>query len=125
LSDIEIEQLVQDAEKYAGEDRKRKELVEACNAADNAVYAADKILRELGDKLDPLVRQELETEITAARSALTGSDLDALRSTTSALHAAVQRLGAIAYQEAGSAPASPAAAQTADGDMIDGDYREA
>ena len=125
LSDIEIEQLVQDSEKYAGEDRKRKELVEACNAADNAVYAADKILRELGDKLDPLVRQELETEITAARSALTGSDLDALRSTTSALHAAVQRLGAIAYQEAGSAPASPAAAQTADGDMIDGDYREA
>ncbi|GBL18760.1 chaperone protein DnaK [Anaerolineaceae bacterium] len=125
LTDVEIEQLVQDADKYAVEDRKRKALVEACNAADNAVYAADKTLRELGDKLDPQLRQELETQITAARAALTGSDLETLRSTTSALHAAVQRLGAVAYQAAGSAPAGPAAANTADGDVIDGDYREA
>lgn len=125
LTDVEIEQLVQDADKYAVEDRKRKALVEACNAADNAVYAADKSLRELGDKLDPQLRQELETQITASRAALTGSDLETLRSTTSALHAAVQRLGAVAYQAAGSAPAGPAAANTADGDVIDGDYREA
>lgn len=125
LTDVEIEQLVQDADKYAVEDRKRKALVEACNAADNAVYAADKTLRELGDKLDPQLRQELETQITAARAALTGSDLETLRSTTSALHATVQRLGAVAYQAAGSAPAGPAAATTADGDVIDGDYREA
>lgn len=125
LTDVEIEQLVQDADKYAAEDRKRKALVEACNAADNAVYAADKSLRELGDKLDPQLRQELQTQITAARAALTGSDLETLRSTTSALHAAVQRLGAVAYQAAGSAPAGPAAANTADGDVIDGDYREA
>lgn len=125
LTDVEIEQLVQDADKYAVEDRKRKALVEACNAADNAVYAADKSLRELGDKLDPQLRQELETQITAARAALTGPDLETLRSTTSALHATVQRLGAVAYQAAGSAPAGPAAANTADGDVIDGDYREA
>lgn len=125
LTDVEIEQLVQDADKYAVEDRKRKALVEACNAADNAVYAADKTLRELGDKLDPQLRQELETQITAARAALTGSDLETLRSTTSALHVSVQRLGAVAYQAAGSAPAGPAAANTADGDVIDGDYREA
>ena len=125
LTDIEIEQLVQDADKYAVEDRKRKALVEACNAADNAVYAAYKALRELGDKLDPQTRQELETQMTAARAALTSSDVETLRSTTSALHAAVQRLGAVAYQAAGSAPAGPAAANTADGDVIDGDYREA
>lgn len=125
LTDVEIEQLVQDADKYAVEDRKRKALVEACNAADNAVYAADKSLRELGDKLDPQLRQELETQITAARAALTGSDLETLRSTTSALHATVQRLGAVADQAAGSAPAGAAAANTADGDVIDGDYREA
>lgn len=125
LTDVEIEQLVQDADKYAVEDRKRKALVEACNAADNAVYAADKTLRELGDKLDPQLRQELETQITAARAAQTGSDLETLRSTTSALHVSVQRLGAVAYQAAGSAPAGPAAANTADGDVIDGDYREA
>lgn len=125
LTDVEIEQLVQDADKYAVEDRKRKALVEACNAADNAVYAADKSLRELGDKLDPQLRQELETQITAARAALTGPDLETLRSTTSALHATVQRLGAVAYQAAGSAPAGAAAANTADGDVIDGDYREA
>lgn len=125
LTDVEIEQLVQDADKYAVEDRKRKALVEACNSADNAVYAADKSLRELGDKLDPQLRQELETQITAARAALTGFDLETLRSTTSALHATVQRLGAVAYQAAGSAPAGPAAATTADGDVIDGDYREA
>ena len=125
LTDIEIEQLVQDADKYAVEDRKRKALVEACNAADNAVYAADKALRELGDKLDPQTRQELETQITAARAALTSSDMETLRKTTSALHAAVQRLGAVAYQAAGIVPAGPAAANTTDGDVIDGDYREA
>ena len=89
------------------------------------MYAAYKALRELGDKLDPQTRQELETQMTAARAALTSSDVETLRSTTSALHAAVQRLGAVAYQAAGSAPAGPAAANTTDGDVIDGDYREA
>jgi molecular chaperone DnaK len=108
LNDEEVERMRKDAEAHAEEDRKRKELIEVRNAADNAVYTAEKTLRDLGDKIPAELKIKVEEETANVRKAMEGEDVESIRRATDTLMSAVQQIGAAAYQQSG--PETPGAA---------------
>jgi molecular chaperone DnaK len=119
--------MVQDAERYAEEDRNRKEKVEARNYADSMVYSAEKTLGDLGDKVPGDVKSEVEGRVAAVRSALQGQDVDRIRSTTQELSQSMQRIGASMYQEAGATPPPPGDQEPQkppDEGTVEGEFRE-
>jgi molecular chaperone DnaK len=99
LSEAEVERMRKDAEAHADEDRMRKELIEARNAADNAVYTAEKTLRDLGEKIPADLKTKVEAETANVRKAMEGEDVDSIRQATDTLMSAVQQVGAAAYQQ--------------------------
>jgi len=101
LDKKEVEKMKRDAESFAAEDAKHKEEIETRNAADSLVYTAEKTLRDYGDKIPADVKQEIESKITAVKSAIQGKDIDSLRSTTQELSQAMQKVGASIYQQPG------------------------
>lgn len=132
LSDTEVEQMRKDAEAHAEEDIKRKELIEARNLADNAVYTAEKTLRDLGDKIPEDMKSKVETETAKVREVMTSEDASVIRQATEALMSVVQELGAAAYQqeapepgsEAGEAEPEPESSEEEDGeDVVEGEFR--
>jgi molecular chaperone DnaK len=131
LGKEEVERMRQDAEAHAEEDRRRKVLIEARNTADNAVYTAEKALRDLGDKVPADVRANVEGEVSKVREALNGDNTEEIRSTTDALMQVVQQIGAAAYQQGGGPeepppppPPPPDGEQGPDGeDVVDGEFR--
>jgi len=131
LSDAEIDQMVGEAEQHREEDRRKKEKVEARNEADTAVYSAEKLLREQGDKVPAEARSTVETKIKAVRDALQEDQTDAIRRRSQELRQAVQELGAKMYEgspgpdaTAGAGEAGPEE-QPDDEDVIDGEFSEA
>ncbi len=101
LSENEVEGMRKDAEKFAEEDLKRKELIEARNMADNAVYTAEKALRDLGDKISDDLKSQVESNVARVREVMDSEDKDTIRSATDELNQVVQQIGAAAYQQAG------------------------
>ena len=94
----DIQQMVEDAEKYAEEDRRRREAVEVRNQADQLVYQTEKTLKDQGEKLDAALSAEVEEALTGLKDALKGDDTDAVRSGMEALGALSQRLAEAIYQ---------------------------
>jgi molecular chaperone DnaK len=139
LSDSEIEGMVQQAEQYREQDQQRKEEVEARNHADSVIYAAEKALRELGDKVPGHVKSDVEAKVQELRSALAGSDVALITSKTDELGAAVQQIGASVYEQTGTETPEQAgetpgpdesSGQTDEGatsqeDVVDGEFEEA
>lgn len=103
LSEEEIERMRKEAEKYAEEDRKRKEEVEIRNNADSAIYQAEKTLKDLGDKVTPQERDKINAEIEKVRKALSGNDVQAIKNATEALSQAFYEVSTRIYQQAGGA----------------------
>ena len=103
LADEEIERMVREAEKFAAEDKNRKESVATRNQTDSAIYSAERTLREQQDKLPQANKEEIEAKIAAAREALGGDDLAAIRSAAGELQTAVQTASAILYEQAAQA----------------------
>jgi molecular chaperone DnaK len=99
LSKEEIDKMQQEAEAHASEDTTRKEEVEARNTADTLAYTAEKTLREQKDKIPEDLHQEVENKIQAVRSALQGTDIEALRKATQELSEAMQRVGSTVYDQ--------------------------
>ena len=133
LNDAEIERMRKDAEAHADEDRRRKELIEARNSADNTVYSAEKVLRDLGDKVPADVKKQVEDHVARVREVMNGNDPDTIRQTTESLSQALQQVGAAAYQQAGPATGEPDSGEGSgpsqgpgpDGgeDVVEGEYR--
>jgi molecular chaperone DnaK len=98
LSESEVEKMRKDAESHAEEDRKRKDLIEVRNNADNTVYAAEKALREFGEKVPADVRSEVEAKVTEVKNVSQGEDVAAIKSATEALGQVIQKIGASVYQ---------------------------
>ncbi len=88
-----------EGEIHAAEDAKRREEVETRNTADTLAYTAEKTLREHKDKIPSDLNQEVEDKVAAVRSALQGTDIDALRRATQELNDAMQKVGATIYQQ--------------------------
>ncbi len=128
LSDDEVDRMVNDAKEHAEEDESRKAEVETRNQADSLVYATEKSLKDLGDKVPDDTKSTVEDAIAAVKTALDGEDLDEIKAKTDELQTASYKLAEIAYgdmqnADAG-ADASGAAEAAADEDdeVIDADY---
>jgi molecular chaperone DnaK len=104
LNKDEVEKMRRDAESHAADDARKREEVEARNAADTLVYTAERTLREQGDKIPADLKQELEGKIGAVRSALQGTDANYMRSSTEDLSNTMQKIGSAVYQQPGAPP---------------------
>jgi molecular chaperone DnaK len=100
LSDDEIKKMVRDAELNAEEDKKKKELVDAKNQAENLVYSTRKSLKEFGDKVDGATRGDIENAMRDLEEAAKGDSLDLIKSRTEKLQEAAYKLSEAAYQAA-------------------------
>ena len=99
LSKEDIERMKAEAEQHAEEDKKRKELIEAKNYADNAAYTAEKTLRENGEKVAEDQKKKVEELVTKLRETAAGEDTDAIRKQTEELSQLIQQIGASLYQK--------------------------
>ncbi len=113
LSEAEIDQMVRDAELHAEEDQQRREQIHVRNGADSMIYAAEKALRGTGEKLDGLVRTQVEDAITALRGALSSDDVEEIRNRTAELSVVMQKAGQSIQNTADSQP----------DDVVDGEYK--
>ena len=100
MSKEDIDKAVREAEKYAAEDAKRKEEVDTRNAGDQMVYQTEKTLSEMGDKLDPADKSEVESKLQALKTALTGTDSAAIKHATEELTQAFYKVSEKLYQQA-------------------------
>jgi molecular chaperone DnaK len=129
LREEEIERMRKEAEAHKEEDMRRKTLIETRNTADNAVYTAEKTLRELGDKIPAELKSKVEQEAANVRKVMEAEDAEAIRRATDALMSVVQQVGAAAYQQAGpEAAPGPSTEEPKPGkeggeDVIEGEFR--
>lgn len=99
LSDADIEKMKQDAEVHAAEDQKRKEIVEAKNLAEQMIYAAEKAVKENGEKVGPEVVADVNEKIEALKKAREGEDAGAIKSASEALSTSMQKIGEVMMKE--------------------------
>jgi len=133
LSKEDVGKMQQEAEMHAAEDTKRREEIEARNIADTLAYTAEKTLREQKDKIPADLNQEVEGKVQAVRSALQGSDVDAIRLATQELSDTMQKVGSAVYQQQppppppeGEAPGGETPPEKEGGDegTVEGEFRE-
>ncbi len=126
LSDDEVDRMVKDAEAHADEDAKRKEEIEVRNNTDSLVNATEQTLSELGDKVPADTKSAAEAAIAEAKTALEGSDIEAIKAAGEKLQQAGYKLAEVVYsaQQADGAAAAGAAgaANPADDGPIEADY---
>jgi molecular chaperone DnaK len=127
LSNEEVDEMVHQAERFRQDDEKRKEEVELRNNADSLVYQAEKLMREQGDKVPADLKSEVESKITACRSAMEGQDTASIQRSVQDLSEAVQKIGAAMYEQPGESAAEPDASPppSDDEDVVEGEFSEA
>jgi molecular chaperone DnaK len=118
LSEDEVERMVHDAEAHAEEDRRQRELAEARNVAENAVYQAEKQVGEMGDQLDEDTKSEINAAVADVRGVLESDDVEEIKAKTDALQGAFHRVSERIYQ---AAQQQAAASQSASGDGASSD----
>ena len=134
LSEDEIEQMVEDAEAHAEEDKRFQELVNARNQADNLVHATRKSLKDYGDKIDDSEKEKIENAISELEEAAKGEDVEAINQKTEALSQASAELAQKAYAEeaqqegqaegAGEDAAGEQESGSGDDDVVDAEFEE-
>jgi molecular chaperone DnaK len=137
LSEAEVEKMRREAEANAEEDRKKKELIEARNNAENTAYTAEKTLRDLGEKVPADVKTKVEDAVRKVREAKDKDDVTAITKETEALMQVLQQVGSAAYAQEQPNPAQGETAQdnpepgSSDGktppddeNVVDGEYKQ-
>ena len=142
LSEAEIERMVKDAKEHAAEDRKRRELIDARNAADSLVYQTEKNLKEYGEKLDATTKNKIEGAVKRLKDAMNTENIEEIRSATDGLNQVWSEASSQMYQQAtssqtgaasgsgpeASAPGSEAASddnvEEADFEVVDDDNKD-
>ncbi len=134
ISEADIQRMVKDAESHADEDKKRQQLIETRNHADALVYSTEKSLADLGEKVEPGLRADIESKTNALKKAMEGDDLDTIKKTmdelSKASHALAEQLyaqkaqGADPGAAAGGAAGQAAGSAKKDDDVVDADYTE-
>ena len=131
MSKEDIDKAVKEAEMYAAEDKKRKDEVDTRNAGDQMVYQTEKTLAEMGDKLDPADKGEVESKLQALKTALTGTDTESIKHATEELTQAFYKVSEKMYQAANpqgaqgfdpSQAGGPQGGQPGGQDYYDADY---
>ena len=128
LSDADIDAAVKEAEKFAEEDKKRKEEIEARNNADSLIYQTEKTIKDLGKKIPDAEKKALEEKVETLKKAVAGTNVEEIKLATDALVQASQETFGKIYQQqgaqgtpgAGDPGAGAGAAQ--DDNVVDADY---
>jgi molecular chaperone DnaK len=120
LSKEEIEKMKREAEAHAQEDKKKRELSEAKNLADNLIYTTDKALREAGDKVSSDVKKEIEEKMNELKKARDGDSIEEISQKTQDLSSAIQKIGAEMYKKGGEQKPPEQGGQKAE----EGEYKE-
>jgi molecular chaperone DnaK len=131
LSEAEIDQLIKDAEVHAEEDHKKRELAEARNQADSLIYTTEKSLGDLGAKVDPATRGQIEAAISDLKAVVNGEDKSIIDAKMRALNEASHRLAEKMYADASQGQGGPGAEAggrpgggPAEEDVVDADFEE-
>jgi molecular chaperone DnaK len=138
LSEDEIDKMVKDAESHAAEDEKKRKLIETRNQADTLIYSTEKSLRDLGDKVDPSVKSDIESKIEELRKVMEGEDQEAIQKATDDLSQASHKLAEQLYQQqsqaggagqagdagSGAGGGSAQGGGSEDEDVVDAEYTE-
>ncbi len=133
LSEDEVEDLVRDARRHEAEDRRRKELVQARNTADQVIYQTEKMLRELGDQVSGPDRQRIEDSIEQLKQVKDGDDTNRITQLIEQLQQASYAIGQQMYaqQQSGGEPqagpdgsGAPSAESDEDEGVVEGEFRE-
>lgn len=114
LSDDEVKKMQKDAEEHAADDKKRREVVDLKNQADQLIYATEKTLKEHGEKVSADTRGKIESAVNNLKEAAKGEDGEAIKKAMDNLNTTAQELGKILYEEAAkkqAAQGQPSAAQ--------------
>ena len=130
LSDEEIDKAVKEAEKFAAEDKAKKEEAEVRNQADTMVYQCEKAMSELGDKIDAADKSDIEAKIQATKDAIASNNTETMKSATEALTAKFNEVAQKVYAQAapqgdpnmGGANPGAGAAGGAQDNTVDADY---
>ncbi|MGI9410029.1 MAG: molecular chaperone DnaK [Hyphomicrobiaceae bacterium] len=128
LSDDDIERMVQEAEQHAGEDKKRRELVEARNQLEALIHSTENSVQEAGDKLDDAAKTEVEAAVAAAKEKLESEDASELQAAAQTLAQTAMKIGEAVYggqsDDGEPAAADDAADDTKDENVVDADFEE-
>ncbi len=132
LTQEEIDRLVKDAELHSADDRRKKELIDARNAADGLVYATEKSLADMGDKIDPATRSQVETAVNELKQSMKGDNVDDIKRLTETLTHASHAMAQAMYQQTGPTTGPQAGAGDANGpasasnndEVVDAEYEE-
>ncbi len=124
LSDEDIDKAVKEAEKYAEEDKKRKEEVEIRNNAESLVYQCEKAVKDAGDKIDDNTKSMVETEVNKVKEALKGTDSAAIKAATDELQEKFYSVAQQMYQQANPQGGDPNAQQANGDNVYEADYKE-
>jgi len=137
LSKEEIDNLVKDAELHAEDDKKKKELVEARNQADALIYNTEKSIKELGDKVDDATKSEVESGVSALKTAMEGEDAAEIQRLSEELTQKSHKLAEAMYKQASAEGAEqpgpdagpgdedqPGGSPGGDDDVVDADFEE-
>lgn len=122
LSENDINRMVQEAERNAASDQKRRELIEARNTADQVIYQTEKSLSSLNGQAPTAVREQLENQIKELKEVAQGEDTKRITELTSQVQQTAMALGEAAYQNGSSGGAN---GHSADEDVIEGEFETA
>jgi len=129
LNKVEIDRMVKESQAHEAEDKKRKEVIEARNIADNLIYQTEKAMRDLGEKISSGERGDIEAKINDLKTVLPGEDATRITKASEDLQKAFYSVSEKLYGEQGQpqpegGPTAPAA-DSSDGDVIDGEVKDA
>jgi molecular chaperone DnaK len=132
LSEAEIKRMMEEADRFKDEDKKKREVVEAKNGAEAMIHSTEKSIKDLGEKVAADDKSRIESAISELREAVKSDDVDAIKAKTAALAQAAMKLGEALYGgaqadagEAGPGPGEPKKTNGGAGDnVVDADFEE-
>ena len=129
LSDDEIDQKIKEAEQYADDDKQARELIETRNQAESFIYATEKAIKDLGDKVDDNTKESVEASKEKLQEEMKGEDLESLKKAFEEFQQASQSVAEMAYQQAAeeqaqSQPSEEGPKSDDDDNVVDVDYEE-
>ena len=137
MSKEDVEKAVKEAERYAAEDKQKREEVDTRNAADQMVFTTEKALNELGDKVTAGEKADINAKLDALKEALKGSDINAIKAKQEELQKAFYAVSEKVYKEAAAAQQAAGAqagpdmggqqagsGNGGDDNVVDADYKE-
>lgn len=129
LSGADKERMVQEAEKYAEEDKKRKETAEKLNSADSVCYEAERLLADYGDKVDAALRGEIEAKLKETKESVEKRDADGAAQRSEGLKEAMKKAGSVIYSQSQPQVGTPSSGSTQQNApyerVVDADYTKA